>query len=345
MKNFPGDLYESDTNGPRYAAKCNFWFKEYQKREGKYLADARALLALEKEFLEKDSVLRLYMELESHFAGKQNKPRPWNQNSSIDRQKFKKELGRYYFSNIIWGIENCEIGNCWIKSNPAENKILDSLNSEKERIYREYGFSYREAKRSNQIIERLIRGDQLIDWAIPGEYFYNLCSALDDKPDYLIGANKKCADDKQAEINGDFLTVKLDITKPRKVVDMHMSHLLDTVYEESGEDRDVSMKRTVIGNWTTGVIARQNHKYKEQSNVSRAVGLWLWDEIEYEFYRNSKRLTKVNAFERFEDLFKEHFGKLSLEGKNDSDYDHYIRCTKACIDEQKVLSFSKKKAR
>lgn len=76
-------------------------------------------------------------------------------------------------------------------------------------------------------------------------------------------------------------------------------------------------------------------RYNKNSDISRAIGLWLWDRVKE---LGNTRGAKAQAVREFEQM--PYFDKLELG--YDPDYYHFLRRTEACIKSHKVLSFDKK---
>ena len=74
----------------------------------------------------------------------------------------------------------------------------------------------------------------------------------------------------------------------------------------------------------------------ESSNAPRAVGLWLWD------YVHQNSVSQAEAIREFVATYRDKFEDLGLEKVEDSGLRHFYRRTADCIQQGKIVSFSKK---
>lgn len=82
---------------------------------------------------------------------------------------------------------------------------------------------------------------------------------------------------------------------------------------------------------------------RRMNPIQRAIGIWLYD---YIVSQNDQgySATPTQALRAFGDVYGDRFADMGLTNCDDSGFSFFLRMTKRCIQEKKVLPFTKKKA-
>lgn len=100
----------------------------------------------------------------------------------------------------------------------------------------------------------------------------------------------------------------------------------------------ISRNQKIIDGMVVALSTVGGNKRMSGANMSRAVGLWLWDEM-----ASGSSITQAEAIRKFSDTYE--LEELGMDKTTESDLRFYLRITNKCIEKNEVLPFSKKGTR
>jgi len=138
--------------------------------------------------------------------------------------------------------------------------------------------------------------------------------------------------------NGMVLDIRIDLSKPMNIILREVESVVDSAkLYDSGSTKDFLGEEFSLSYYELLADSEASFRsgYNPRSDLSRAIGLWLWDNIKK---NGGKYDSVIRAIEEFESM--PNFDDFGLGST--PDYYHWLRRTEACIEAAEVLTFDKK---
>ncbi len=307
----------------RYTPRCNFWLHEYRLRNPQFIQAAEAVLAKEKQLLMRDEVLDYFASIIHPVEDGINADEVQEKRKCLKKEFLDSDNLCDAAVSDIFDLSN--YNTIFPLSGDTLRQALAIL-SDCDRVSDLYKVSYRLKPDAERIMSFLVEGQQLIKWR-------DIETPNCDTPYSLLGVDRN---DSKIKMQGNTIKLEFDIRLPRKALIEQFTYIIDFLIfnKEKKQSRCNHGDIRSICCSTQRQAAEAMYHYLEDKDNIRVAGLWIYDYIQK---HKSKQIEAINQFRK---QYSEHLEELDLE-REDSDFRHFYRKTCCCIEQGKVLSFSK----